>query len=74
MTSDTLSEAVAEMRGDVQKMPDSYPPGDPLTVRIVALIEEMDAVRREVEDHAAAELVADDRRLKDRMGDQRPPV
>ena len=69
MISDTLSEAVAEMRGELQKMPDSYPPDDPLTVRIVALIEEMDAVRRAVEDHAAAELATEDTRLKDQMGD-----
>jgi hypothetical protein len=42
MISDTLSEAAAEIRGDPEKMPDSYPPGAPLTARIVALIDQMD--------------------------------
>jgi hypothetical protein len=27
--SDTLSEAAAEMRGELKKMPDSHPPGQP---------------------------------------------
>jgi hypothetical protein len=58
MISDTLSEAAAEMRGELTAMPDSYPPGEPLTVRILALIEQMDAVRQELEDRAAAELAA----------------
>ena len=61
MISDTLSEAAAEMRAELKKMPDSYPPGDPLTARIMALIEQMDAVQHELEDRAAAQLAADDR-------------
>ncbi len=72
MISDTLSEAAAEMRGDLRKMPDSYPPEDPLTVRIVALIGEMDAVQQELENRAAAELAADDRRLAGEKGGRRP--
>ena len=75
MISDTLSEAAAEMRGDLQKAPDSYPPGEPLTARIVALIAEMDAVQREIEAHAAADLAAVDRQYQlDEMGDRQPPA
>lgn len=75
MISDTLSEAVAEMRGDLKKMPHSYPPGDPLTARIVALIEEMDAVQQELEDRAAADLAAVDRQYQlGEMGDRQPPA
>jgi hypothetical protein len=75
MISDTLSEAVAEMRGDLKKMPDSYPPGEPLRARIVALVDEMDAVRRELEDRAAADLAAVDRQYQlGEMGDQQPPA
>jgi hypothetical protein len=74
MISDTLSEAVAEMRGNLRNMPDSYPPGEPLTARIVALADEMDAVRRELEDRAAADLAAVDRQYQlGEMGDQQPP-
>ena len=64
MISDTLSEAAAEMRGDLQKMPDSYPPGDPLTAHIEALIAEMDAVRHEIEAKAEADLTALDRQYQ----------
>ena len=60
MISDTLSEAVAEMRRDLETMPDSYPPEEPLTARIVALVEQMHAVQQELEDRAAAELAAED--------------
>jgi hypothetical protein len=75
MISDTLSEAVSEMRGDLQAMPDSYPPGEPLTVRILALIDEMDAVQHEIDDRAAADLDAIDRQYqRDDMGGRRPPV
>ena len=75
MISDTLSEAAAEMRGDLQKAPDSYPPGEPLTARIVALIAEMDAVQREIEAHAAADLAAVDRRYQlDEIGNRQPPA
>lgn len=75
MISDTLSEAAAEMRGDLQKTPNSYPPGEPLTARIVALIAEMDAVQREIEARAAADLAAVDRQYQlDEMGDRQPPV
>ncbi|MGO8958293.1 MAG: hypothetical protein ACLQFR_13115 [Streptosporangiaceae bacterium] len=74
MISDTLSEAVSEMRGDLQELPDSYPPGDPLTERIVALIEQMEAVQQEVENRAAADLSAVDREYQLReMGDPEPP-
>jgi hypothetical protein len=75
MISDTLSEAAAEMRGDLQEMPDSYPPGEPLTERIVALIAEMEAVQLEVEDRAAADLAALDRQYqRGEMGDKQPPA
>ena len=75
MISDTLSEAAAELRGDLQKMPDSYPPGNPLTARIVALIAEMDAVQREIEARAAADLAAVDRQYQlDEMSDRQPPA
>jgi len=75
MISDTLGEAAAEVRGDLQKMPDSYPPGEPLTERIVALIAEMEAVQQEVEDRAAADLAALDRHYQQRgMGDTQPPA
>jgi hypothetical protein len=75
MISDTLSEAAAEMRGDLQEMPDSYPPGEPLTERIVALIAEMEAVQQEVEDRAAADLAALDRQYQQGgMGDRQPPA
>ena len=75
MISDTLSETVAEMRGDLQEMPDSYPPDKPLTERIVALIAEMEAVQQEVEDRAAANLAAVDRQYQPgEMGDRQPPA
>ena len=74
MISDTLSEAAVEMRGELERMPDSYPPGEPITARIVALIEQMDAVRQELENRAAAELARDDRHNLDEMGDRQPPV
>lgn len=75
MISDTLSEAAAEMRGDLQKMPDSYPPGEPLTARIVALIAEMDAVQREIEAQAETDLAAADRQYQaDEVGDRQPPA
>lgn len=73
MISDTLSEAAAEIRGDLKKMPDSYPPGEPLTARIVALIAQMDAVQHELEEHAAAEAAATDRYYRDHMADRQPP-
>jgi hypothetical protein len=64
MISDTLSEAVAQMRGELQRMPDSYRQGEPLTVRIEALIAQMDAVRSEVDAKAAADLAAVDRQYQ----------
>ncbi len=74
MISDTLAEAATQMRGELNEMPDSYPPGDPLTVRIVALIEEMDAVQQELEDHAAADLAEIDRQYQlGEMGDREQP-
>jgi len=74
MISDTLSEAVAEMRRDLEEMPDSYPPGDPLTARIVALTEEMDAIQHELEDRAAADLAAIDRQYElAEDSDREPP-
>jgi hypothetical protein len=75
MISDTLSEAAAEMRGELAATPDSYPPGEPLTVRILALIEQMDAVRQELEHRAAAELAAlNQRDQPGEINDMRPPV
>ena len=74
MISDTLSEAAAQMRGELKSMPDSYPPGAPITARIVALIEQMDAVRQELENRAAAELATEDQQNPDEMGDRQPPV
>jgi hypothetical protein len=75
MISDTLSEAVAEMRGELTATPDSYPPREPLTMHILALIGEMDAVAQELEDRAAADLAAMDRHdQRDETGDRRPPV
>ena len=73
MISDTLSEAAVQMRHELESMPDSYPPGAPITVRIVALIEQMDAVRQELENRAAAELAADDWHNLDEMGGRQPP-
>jgi hypothetical protein len=73
--SDTLSEAAAEMRGELTAEPDSYPPGEPLTARILALIEQMDAVRQELEDRAAAELAAlNQQDQPGEINDMRPPV
>ena len=46
MISDVLSEAVTDIRDYLTRMPDVYPPGDPVTVRITALVTEMDAVRQ----------------------------
>ena len=74
MISDTLSEAAVQMRGELKKMPDSYPPGEPITARIVALIEQMDAVRQELENRAAAELATEEQQNPDEMGDRQPPV
>lgn len=75
MISDTLSEATAEMRGALENMPDSYPPGEPLTERIVALIAEMDAVQHEIEARAADDLAAVDRQFQlNEMGDRQPPA
>ncbi len=75
MISDTLSEAVAEMRGDLAKMPDSYPPGDPLTTRIVALVEEMDAVQHAIEDRAEVDLAEVDRQYqRGEDVDREPPL
>ena len=74
MISDTLSEAAAQMRGELKTMPDSYPPGEPITARIVALIEQMDAVRQELENRAAAELATEDQQNPDEMGDRQPPA
>jgi hypothetical protein len=72
MTSDTLSEAVAEMRGELMATPDSYRPGGPLTVRILGLITE---VQQELEDGEAADLAVVDRHYqRDEIGDRRPPV
>ena len=68
MISDTLSEAAVQMRHELASMPDSYPPGEPSTARIVALIEQMDAVRQELENRAAAELAAEDRHNRDENG------
>lgn len=75
MISDTLSEAVAEMRGDLQENPGTYPPAEPLTERIVALIEEMELVQQEVEDRAAADLTVLDREYQlGEVGDPEPPA
>jgi hypothetical protein len=63
------------MRGELKKMPDSYPPGEPLTARIVALVDEMDAVQHELEIRAAADLTAVDRQHQlGEMGDRQPPA
>ena len=74
MISDTLSEAAVQMRGELKSMSDSYPPGEPITARIVALIEQMDAVRQELENRAAAELATEEQQNPDEMGDRQPPV
>ena len=75
MISGTLSEAVAEMRGDLQKMPDSCPPAEPLTQRIVALIAEMEAAQPEVGGRAAADLAVTDRQYQlGEIGDRQPPA
>jgi hypothetical protein len=75
MISDTLAEAATQMRGELNEMPDSYPPGDPLTTRVVALIEEMDAVQQELEDRAAADLTEIDRQYQlGEMGDGEQPL
>lgn len=46
MISDVLHEAAAEIRRYLDREPMVYPPGDPLTSRIKACAEEMEAIRQ----------------------------
>ena len=46
MVSDTLSDALDAINRDLQSYPESYPPGDPLTLRIIHMTHEMEAIRR----------------------------
>ena len=45
MISDILHEAAGHIRGVLNSHPLSYPPRDPLTKRIEALVTEMEAIR-----------------------------
>lgn len=46
MISDTLSDAAYDIRRYLADMPNVYPAGDPLTARILALLDEMESIGR----------------------------
>lgn len=75
MVSDTLTEAAAERRGELTATPASYPRRLPPTIRVLAPIDEMDAVAHELADRATADLAAMSRHnQRDETGDRLPPV